>query len=446
MRELFSEETKRRMWRRLWVALARSQMAAGLVSADELRDLEQNANSVDLAAAHAIEEEIGHDLMAEVRVFASQSKVGGGKIHLGATSMDVEDNVDTARMRTALAMLVHATRELLDVFAQRIDEFADLTCMAYTHLQAAEPTTLGLRLSLWAQDVRFDHAAIRALAAWLPAKGMRGAVGTAASYHALLHGTKLAPAKLESDVLGEFGLTAVEVSGQTYPRKLDYQVIAALAGLAASCSKFAFDIRILASSPFGEIGEPFGKKQVGSSSMPFKRNPVLCERICSLARLVASHAQVAWQNAAENLLERTLDDSANRRTLLPEAFLATDEIVRLTKRVVAGMRVDKRRIAHNLAAFGPFSGTEAILMTAAKRGADRQALHETLRDASMKAYDAIARGEANPLQQLLSEDAQVRRYVQPEELGALMDPQRHVGDAAERARSFARTLHTSERE
>ena len=446
MRELFSEETKRRMWRRLWVALARSQMAAGLVSADELRDLELNADRVDLAAAHAIEEEIGHDLMAEVRVFASQAKAGGGKIHLGATSMDVEDNVETARIRAALAMLQRATRDLLEVFAERIEEFADLTCMAYTHLQAAEPTTLGLRMSLWAQDFRFDHAELRRLATSLPAKGMRGAVGTSASYRALLDGTKVKPETLESDVLGEFGLTAVDVSGQTYPRKLDYQVVAALAGLAASCSKFAFDVRILASSPFGEIGEPFGKKQIGSSAMPFKRNPVLCERICSLARLVASHAHVAWQNAAENLLERTLDDSANRRTMLPEAFLAADEIVRLTKRVVAGLRVDERRIAHNLAAFGPFSGTEAILMAAAKRGADRQALHETLRVASMTAYDAIARGEANPLQSLLSKDAQVCRYVEPEELGALMDPHRHVGDAAERARLFARSLHALERE
>ncbi len=446
MRELFSEETKRRMWRRLWVALARSQMAAGLVSADELHDLERNMDRVDIAAAHAIEAEIGHDLMAEVRVYASQSTIGGGKIHLGATSMDIEDNVETARMRSALGLLARAVRELLDAFADRIEAFADLTCMAYTHLQAAEPTTLGLRMSLWAQDVRFDHDEIRRLAGWLPAKGLRGAVGTAASYRALLEDSSLTPEQLERDVLAEFGLSAVEVSGQTYPRKLDYQVISALAGLAASCSKFAFDVRVLASSPFGEIGEPFGAKQVGSSSMPFKRNPVLCERICSLARLVASHAQVAWQNAADNLLERTLDDSANRRTLLPESFLAADEIVRLATRVVRGLRVDERRIAHNLASFGPFAGTEAVLMTAAKRGADRQAFHETLRDASMRAYDAIARGEPNPLESILSEDPQVRRYVQPEELAALMDPRRHTGDAAERARSFARSLRDLERE
>jgi adenylosuccinate lyase len=316
--------------------------------------------------------------------------------------------------------------------------------MGYTHLQAAEPTTLGLRMSLWAQDVRFDYDDLRRLAAWLPAKGLRGAVGTSASYEALLAGTGVTPEQIETDVLEALGLSAIAVSGQTYPRKLDYTVLSALAGLAASCAKFAFDVRVLASSPFGELGEPFGKKQVGSSSMPFKRNPILCERICSLARLVSANAQTAWQNAADNLLERTLDDSANRRIILPESFLAADEIVQLTLRVLRGLRVDERRIAHNLAAFGPFSGTEAVLMAAAKRGADRQVLHEALRDASMRAYDAMAQGQANPLESFLSKDPQVGRYVKPEEIAAMMDPRRHTGSASRRARAFAKSLHDLE--
>jgi adenylosuccinate lyase len=226
---------------------------------------------------------------------------------------------------------------------------------------------------------------------------------------------------------------------------LDYTVLSALAGLAASCAKFAFDIRVLASSPFGELGEPFGDKQVGSSAMPFKRNPVVCERICSLARLVSANAQTAWQNAADNLLERTLDDSANRRIILPESFLAADEIVQLGLHVLKGLRVDERRIAHNLATFGPFSGTEAVLMAAARRGGDRQLLHEALRHASMRAYDAMAQGESNPLQSLLSNDAQVGRYVEPEELASLMDPRAHIGSAAKRARAFAQTLRDLEK-
>ncbi|HEY7981605.1 MAG TPA: adenylosuccinate lyase [Candidatus Eremiobacteraceae bacterium] len=445
MRELFSEETKRRMWRRLWLALARAQSKAGLVTHAEIDDLRRHVDAVDIDAAHKIEAEIGHDLMAEVQVYASQAVVGGGKIHMGATSMDIEDNVETVRMRQGLSLLAGGVRELLALFADRIDEFADLPCMAYTHLQAAEPSTLGMRMSMWAQDLSFDFQDLLRLAERLPSKGLRGAVGTAASYEALLAGSGVTPEQIEREVLEEFGLIATAVSGQTYPRKLDYTVLSSLAGLAASCSKFAFDIRILASSPFGELGEPFGKKQVGSSAMPFKRNPVLCERICSLARLISANAQTAWQNAADNLLERTLDDSANRRTILPESFLAADEIVQSCLKVLRGLRVDERRIAHNLAAFGPFAGTEAVLMAAAKRGGDRQLLHQALRDASMQAYDEIAQGHGNPLQSLLSKDAQVGRYVNPEELASLMDPRAHTGSASRRARAFAKVLRELEK-
>ena len=193
MRALFSEETKRRMWRRLWLALAGAQAKAGLVRDDELADLRRFVDAVDIDAAHAIEAEIGHDLMAELRVYASQAIVGGGKLHMGATSMDVEDNVEIARTKAALGMLAQNIRGLLDDFARQIDRYADLPCMGYTHLQAAEPTTLGYRLSMWAQDIAFDYNALSCLAGWLPAKGLRGAVGTSASYAALLRGTGVSP-------------------------------------------------------------------------------------------------------------------------------------------------------------------------------------------------------------------------------------------------------------
>ncbi|HXW77649.1 MAG TPA: lyase family protein, partial [Candidatus Eremiobacteraceae bacterium] len=251
MRALFSEETKRRMWRRLWLALAGAQAKAGLVRDDELADLRRFVDAVDIDAAHAIEAEIGHDLMAELRVYASQAIVGGGKLHMGATSMDVEDNVEIARTKAALGMLAQNIRGLLDDFARQIDRYADLPCMGYTHLQAAEPTTLGYRLSMWAQDIAFDYNALSCLAGWLPAKGLRGAVGTSASYAALLRGTGVSPDDLERDVLAEFGLTAVPISGQTYPRRLDYVVLGAVAAFAGSCAKMALDVRLLASSPFG---------------------------------------------------------------------------------------------------------------------------------------------------------------------------------------------------
>jgi len=354
--------------------------------------------------------------------------------------MDIEDNVETARIKAALSMLAENVRGLLEALGESIVKYADLPCMGYTHLQAAEPTTLGYRICLWAQDAAFDYNNLTCLAGWLPAKGLRGAVGTSASYARLLEGGATTPDDVERDVLEEFGLSPVPIAGQTYPRRLDYIVLSGIAAFAATCAKLAFDIRVLASSPFGELGEPFGKKQVGSSAMPFKRNPILCERIDSLSRIVSANAGIAWQNAADNLLERTLDDSANRRSVIPETFLAADEICTLARKVIAGLRVDERQIARNLEKFGPFAATEVVLMIAAKRGADRQQLHEVLRNASMEAWEAVAQGEENPLSQLLAADASVGRFVQRAELDELMDPKRHLGLAAKRAKAFAEKL------
>jgi adenylosuccinate lyase len=444
MRALFSEETKRRMWRRMWLALAQAQGRAGLVSNEEIADLRRFVDAVDLAAAHEIEKDIHHDLMAELRVYASQAKLGGGKLHLGATSMDIEDNVETARMKVALSMLGDSLRSLLDAFAGQIEKYAELPCMAYTHLQAAEPTTLGYRMSLWAHDFYLDYENLKCLAAWLPSKGLRGAVGTSASYAALLDGTGVSTEQVEREVLSSFGLTAAMITGQTYSRRLDYIVVSAVAALAATASKFAFDIRILASSPFGELGEPFGEKQVGSSAMPFKRNPIMSERICSLARLVSANAGVMWQNAADNLLERTLDDSANRRSVIAETFLAADELIALANKIVSGLRVDKRRIEGNLQRFGPFAATEAVLMAAARRGADRQALHERLREVSMRAWEALETDEKNPLPDIIAADPAFAEYIEPAELRALMDPKAHTGLAAERAKLFAAKVRALE--
>jgi len=440
MRALFSEQTKRRMWRRLWLALAQAQARAGLVTDAELADLRRHVDAVDIDAAHAIERDIHHDLMAELRVYASQAKIGGGKLHLGATSMDVEDNVEIARIRLALSMLVAGIRRLLDALADKIDAYAALPCIAYTHLQAAEPTTLGFRMGVWAHDIYLDYENLKCLAAWLPAKGLRGAVGTSASYAALLEGTGVSPDDVEREVLNAFGLRAVAIASQTYPRRLDYIVLANVAAFAASCAKLAFDVRVLASSPFGELGEPFAEEQVGSSAMPFKRNPILSERICSVARIVSANAGIAWQNAADNLLERTLDDSANRRSIIPESFLAADEIAALALTIIEGLRVDERRIAANLATYGPFAATERVLMAAAKRGADRQGVHERLRSASMRAWDAIGRGEANPLQEILQSDPAIAQHLNPKEVKELMKADRHVGLAQSRARDIAEKL------
>jgi len=440
LRELFSERERRKLWRAVWVALAEAQQLAGLVTQAEVDDLRAHREEIDLDAALAIEREIGHDLMAEIRVYASQATVGGGKIHLGATSMDVEDNVETFRMRLALEHVLAALDDLLVAFASRIERHADLVCMGYTHLQPAEPTTLGYRLAVYAQDLLIDRTTLLHVREELTAKGIRGAVGTSASFMRLLDGTGHTPGEQERDVLEGFGLTARDVATQTYPRKLDYLLLSGLAGLGATLSKFAFDVRVLASPGFGDLAEPFGAKQVGSSSMPFKRNPVMAERIDSLARLLPSYADVAWQNAATNLLERTLDDSANRRTILPEALLCSDEILSLAKKIVDGLRIDERRIAENLRTYGPFSGTEAILVEAVKRGGDRQELHEVIRESAMRAYDALAAGETNPLARLLADDERIARWVDPAEVREWLDPSGHIGDAPERARRLAERI------
>ncbi len=440
MRALFSERERRRLWRAVWVALAAAQTRSGLVTPTELDDIRRHADDIDIEAALAIEREIGHDLMAEIRVFASQATVGGGKLHLGATSMDVEDTVETYRMRRALALLGEALQTLLRAFAVRVAEYADTICMGYTHLQPAEPTTVGYRLALYAQDLLIDEKHLRDVYHGLTAKGIRGAVGTSASYERLLRGSGRTAREQEEEVLGHFDLTAGEVSAQTYPRKLDYAVLSALAGLGASLSKFAADVRVLGSPGFGELFEPFGAKQVGSSSMPFKRNPVMSERIDSLARLLPAYADVAWQNAATNFLERTLDDSANRRTIIPEAFLCADEIVGLARKVVEGLRVDERRIAENLRAFGPFAGSESVLLEAVKAGGDRQRLHETIRGASMRAHEAIGTGADNPLARHLVDDEVLTSLLDPAEIRALLDPSDHIGDAPERARRLVATI------
>lgn len=436
LRALFSEEERRLLWRAVWVALAEAQAKKGLVTAAEVADLKAHAADVDIEAALEIEREIHHDLMAEIRVFASQAKIGGGKLHLGATSMDIEDTVETYRLRVALASIGENLRGLLACFARRIRAHSDLVCMAFTHLQPAEPTTLGYRMAVYAQDLLIDDTNLRFVFEQLTTKGLRGAVGTAASYEHLLDHSGTS-GELEADVLERFGLTARDISTQTYTRKLDYLLLTGLAGVGASLSKFAADIRILSSPEFGEVAEPFGKSQVGSSAMPFKRNPIVCERIDSLARLLVGYADVAWQNAATNYLERTLDDSANRRTILPEALLCVDEIITLARKVVDGLRVEERRIAHNLRTYGPFAGTEAVMMEAARAGGNRQDLHETIRSAAMVAWDALARGEDNPLAQTLAADESLTALLDPAEIRRLLDPGKHVGTAPKRARALA---------
>lgn len=437
MRRIWSEVHKRQLWRRLWVALAEAQIPAGFVTPAQVAELQAHVNDVDMAQAHAIEAEIHHDLMAEVRVFAGQCPTAGGIIHLGATSMDIEDNADALRLRESLALILEAMRKLLSTLAAQIEAYADTPCMAYTHIQPAEITTVGYRLSQYTQDLLVDFGELQRAHVDIRGKGFTGAVGTSASYQELMAGTPLMLEDFQQRVMQSAGIEAFAVSTQTYPRKQDWRVLTALAGVASSLYKFALDLRILQSPPFGEMAEPFGAKQVGSSAMPFKRNPINAEKICSLGRLVLSHVQVAWENASHSILERTLDDSANRRTMLPESFLAVDEMIAVATRIIENLRVDEATIARNLAVYGRFSAVERVLMALGKAGANRQEMHEVLREHSLVAWSAISKGLANPLVDRLASDERLLNYLPADAIRQLMDYSTYVGDAPLRAKRMA---------
>lgn len=449
MRAIFSEETKYRLWRKIWVELARVQHAAGLVTKEELADLIKHEKDLDIDRILALEEETRHDVVAAIKEYTEKAKIGGGKIHLGATSMDVVDNADAIRIQEALLLVKAKLEDLLRTFVSQIETHAKLTCMGFTHLQPAEPTTVGYRLAFYAQDLLTDLETLHFVYETYRAKGMKGAVGTAASYAHLLRDTKLAPANLDEKVMEKLGLESSLITTQVSSRKHDYLVLSLVASIASSLAKFAGDVRILQSPPIGEWSEPFGKKQVGSSAMPFKKNPITCEKICSLARFIQALPPVALENATLSYLERTLDDSANKRLIMAEGFIALDEILVNAQKVVSGLVINKQRIAYNLGQYGPFSATEVILVQAVKKGGDRQKLHEHLRELSLKAWAEIHEGKLSPLPNLLIDSVVLSKYLDRSHIESLLDVRHHVGDAPDRALKLVKeikaTIHRDEK-
>ncbi len=439
MRRIWGEQNKRLIWRRLWVAMAEAQTEFGLVSGEQAADLRAHMLEVDVPLALEFEKSSHHDLMAELKVFAGQCPLGGGILHLGATSMDIKDNAEALQIAQSLDLLLPKLAHLLSLFAGRIDEYAALPVMAYTHLQPAEPTTLGYRLANYAQDFMEDYQALVRARGELKGKGFKGAVGNAASFTALL-GSK-GQQRFEARLSEELQLPFFDAATQTNPRHQDYALLSALAGMAASAHKFAFDLRLLQSEVIGEMAEPFGDAQVGSSAMPFKRNPIEAEKICSLARAVSVAPLTAWNNFANSLLERTLDDSANRRTLFPETLLALDEIVMVLVKIVKGLKINAARVKNNLEKFGPFAAVERVLMEAVKNGADRQDTHEVLRGLSMTAWQALEKGEPNPLTMLVSRDERVIRRVAPDVLENLFKIEAYTGLAVTRSHEIAQKVH-----
>jgi adenylosuccinate lyase len=436
MRKLWSELAKRRLWRRIWVALAEIQSEYGIVTQEQVADLQAHIDQIDIDRALEIEAETHHDVMAEVLVFAEQCQVGGGIIHLGMTSMDVVDNAEALRIRDALQLVINQGASVLLELCLLIEKWSDTPIMGYTHLQPAEPTTLGYRLALYTQDLYEDWRHLQYIRGSFRAKGLKGAVGTRASYKELFAGQDLDV--VEDRFSAHLGIKFADVTSQTYPRKQEYDLISTLAGVGATLYKLAFDIRFLQTPSIGEVAEPFRTRQVGSSAMPFKRNPIQSEKIDSLARLLAQFPRVAWDNAAHSLLERTLDDSGNRRTILPESFLIVDELLSVSVDILMGLEVNSAAIERNLAIYAPFAAQEALLMTLVKAGADRQEMHAILRKHALAAWEAVQRGETNPLNQILMNDPQLKTYLSSQEIQVGMQKGiSYTGDAAYLARKLA---------
>ena len=441
MRQLWSEIHKRQLLRKVWFALAKAQHEFGLVTAEQLNDLYENIDHVDIDRATEIEKDIKHDLMAELRTYAEQCQVGGSVLHLGATSMDVLDNADVLRIKESLELIQSKMNKLRDSLADLIEIWAATTAMGFTHLQPAEPTTIGYRLAQYGQDLLIDYAEILRVCESIRGKGFKGAVGSSASYVELLDGNVLSAEDLERRAMQILKINYFPVSTQTYPRKQDWFVLNSLAGLGATLYRFAFDVRILQSPLIGEWSEAFGKDQVGSSAMPFKTNPINAEKINSLGRYLAGLPRVAWDNAAHSLLERTLDDSANRRLLLPQAFLIADELLDTTIKLVAGLEINQSATSHNLDVFKNLAAIEPLLMALCKSGANRQDMHEILRDHVLRSKDLGDTKTPNKLIEDLSSNQDLLQYLSAEEIRKkLQSVDKYVGFAPEHARSMALDL------
>jgi adenylosuccinate lyase len=430
MREIFSEEHKRRVLRSIWIALAQAHQQAGLVTQEQVDDLIAHQYDIDIDRASEIEREIHHDLMAEIKTYAEQCPIGGSIIHLGATSMDVLDNMDVMRQKEAFSLIISLVEEILLALKKQMEKHKETLCMAFTHIQPAEPTTLGYRFAQIAQDLLDDLEDLRRISSQLKGKGLKGAVGTGASYSALLEDNEMSSLELERLVMEKLDLEPFVAATQVYPRKQDWRVASVLAGLSATINTFALDMRVMQSPPFGEWSEPFGKKQVGSSAMPFKRNPINSEKINSLARFVKAQVDVLWDNASLMILERTLDDSANRRVVIPEIFLATEEILTTTLRLVQEMNIHTYAIERNVESYGVFAASERLLMHLGKQGANRQTMHEVIREHSLKAWSEVQQGKSNNLSTYLAEDPRILEYLTEKEILSLLSVDGYTGDAS----------------
>ena len=434
MLKLFSMDMRIQTWRKLWISLAKAEMELGLpITPEQVAQLEAHVADIDYDCAAAREKEVRHDVMAHVYTYGKVAPDAAGIIHLGATSCYVTDNADIVLYRDGLKYL---RGELLKVLAN-LSEFADtykaMPTLGYTHYQPAQLVTVGKRATLWMQDLVADLEELDFVIDNMRFLGCRGTTGTEASFLDLFDGDTAKIDAMNAKISGDFGFTkCFAVCGQTYPRKLDSRILNVLSSIAQSCYRMANDIRLLQHDR--QVEEPFEKNQIGSSAMPYKRNPMRCERICSLARYLMADALNAPMTASTQWLERTLDDSANRRISLPEGFLCADAVLRLAQNVTDGLHVNEKIVERTVREYLPFMTSENLMMEAVKRGGDRQELHEIIRSCSMEATARMKNGESCNLLELLS--ARKEFGMTPEEIEALLDPRLYVGRCPEQVTRF----------
>ena len=432
---LFSPDKKFTTWRRLWIALARAEMKLGLpITQAQIDEMEQHKDDIDYEAAARYERQLRHDVMAHIHAFGDLCPTAMPIIHLGATSCYVGDNTDVILMREGLELLRGKLVNLIDRLTKFAMEYRAMPTLGFTHFQPAQLTTVGKRATLWVNELVMDLEELEHRIDSLQFRGVKGTTGTQASFLELFGGDQEKVRQLEKLVSQEMGFEkVVPVCGQTYSRKMDANVLATLSGIAQSAGKFATDLRLL--SHLKEMEEPFQEKQIGSSAMPYKRNPMRCERICSLARYVMVDAQNPAITSATQWFERTLDDSANKRIAIPEAFLAVDAILNIYENVCAGLVVHEKVIRRHIMEELPFMASENIMMDAVKRGGDRQQLHERIRVLSQEAGRNVKDlGLTNNLIDLIAEDPLFG--MSREELTAHLEPERYIGRCPEQVAEF----------
>ncbi|XXQ39574.1 Adenylosuccinate lyase [Plasmodiophora brassicae] len=438
MTRAWSAQVKFSTWRRLWLCLAETQRELGIdqVTAQALDEMRQTLDDVNFDVAAEIERNVRHDVMAHVKAWGLQCPTAVKIIHLGCTSCFVTDNADLIQMRNALVLVRKKVVRLLDVMGRQARTHRALPTLGYTHLQPAQLTTVGKRICMWMQDFLIDLHDLSRMIDELPFRGVKGTTGTQASFLALFSGDHAKVVELDRRVSDKMGFARVlPITGQTYTRKLDFRVLAVLSSIAQSAHKFATDIRLLASTK--EIEEPFESHQIGSSAMAYKRNPMRCERICSIARYVTSLLSNATNTACTQWLERTLDDSANRRICIPEAFLGVDAILDVARNVFSGLQVWPLVIEKHVNAELPFMATENILMACVQAGGDRQAVHEAIREHSMAAGCAVKQsGADNDLLERIANDPIFAPAASS--LSTIVDPRAFIGRAPEQVDEFLR--------